>query len=33
VAPIRTPKLEGVWYYVIIFYTLALTFIFGWRLS
>jgi phosphatidylserine synthase len=32
VAPIRTPKLEGAWYYVIIVYTLALTFIFGWRL-
>jgi CDP-diacylglycerol--serine O-phosphatidyltransferase len=32
VAPIRTPKLEGGWYYVITVYTLALTLIFGWRL-
>ena len=33
VVPIRTPKLEGAWYYAIIAYTLALTLVFGWRLS
>jgi CDP-diacylglycerol--serine O-phosphatidyltransferase len=32
VAPIRTPKLDGGWYYAIIIYTLVLTLIFGWRL-
>ncbi len=32
VAPIRTPKLDGGWYYGITVYTLALTLIYGWRL-
>jgi CDP-diacylglycerol--serine O-phosphatidyltransferase len=32
VAPIRTPKLNGGWYYAISAYTLLLTLFFGWRL-
>ena len=32
VAPIRTPKLSGAWYYGITAYTLSLTLIYGWRL-
>jgi phosphatidylserine synthase len=32
VAPMRTPKLEGGWFYFITAYTLVLTLIFGWRL-
>ncbi len=32
VAPIRTPKLEGGWYYAITAYTLLLTLFFCWRL-
>jgi len=32
VAPIRTPKLDGSWYYGITVYTLVLTLIYGWRL-
>ena len=32
VAPIRTPKLDGGWYYGITVYTLVLTLIYGWRL-
>lgn len=32
VAPIRTPKLAGGWYYGITAYTLVLTLIFGWQL-
>ncbi|MCU7850195.1 MAG: CDP-alcohol phosphatidyltransferase family protein [Candidatus Thiodiazotropha sp. (ex Lucinoma kastoroae)] len=32
VAPIRTPKLDGDWYYGITAYTLILTMIFGWQL-
>ena len=32
VAPIRTPKLDGGWYYGITAYTLVLTLIYGWRL-
>jgi CDP-diacylglycerol---serine O-phosphatidyltransferase len=32
VAPIRTPKLNGGWYYGITAYTLVLTVIFGWQL-
>jgi len=33
VAPIRTPKLAGRWYYALIVYTLALSVIYGWRLN
>ncbi len=33
VAPIRTPKLSGGWYYGITAYTIVLTFIYGWQLS
>lgn len=33
VAPIRTPKLAGRWYYALIVYTLALSVIYGWRLD
>jgi CDP-diacylglycerol--serine O-phosphatidyltransferase len=29
VAPIKTPKFGGRWYYVLILYTLALTVVFG----
>jgi len=32
VAPIRTPKLGGGWYYVLIAYTVILTLIYGWKL-
>lgn len=32
VAPIKTPKFEGAWYYGITAYTLALTLIYGWQL-
>jgi len=33
VAPIRTPKLSsGGWYYAIVFYTFAITLLFGWQL-
>ena len=32
VAPIRTPKLSGAWYYGITAYTLLLTLIYGWQL-
>ena len=32
VAPIRTRKLSGGWYYGITVYTLSLTFIYGWQL-
>ena len=30
-APIRTPKLSGKWFYVLITYSLALTLVYGWR--
>ncbi len=29
-APVRTPKFAGKWFYVLIVYTLILTFIYGW---
>lgn len=32
VAPIRTPKFSGRWYYILIVYSLALTVVFSWRL-
>ena len=32
VAPIKTPKFEGAWYYGITAYTLALTLVYGWQL-
>lgn len=32
VAPIRTPKLSGRWYYVLALYTLLTTLIYGWML-
>ena len=32
VAPIKTPKFAGRWYYALIVYTLALTVIYGWQL-
>ncbi len=32
VAPIRTPKFTGRWFYVLSVYTLGLTIIYGWRL-
>jgi CDP-diacylglycerol--serine O-phosphatidyltransferase len=32
VAPIKTPKLGGRWYYAIIVYTLVLTLVYGWKL-
>ena len=32
VAPIRTPKFAGRWYYALIVYTLTLTVIYGWQL-
>ncbi|MEH6472099.1 MAG: CDP-alcohol phosphatidyltransferase family protein [Halopseudomonas sp.] len=32
VAPIRTPKLSGGWYYILTAYTLLLTLIYGWQL-
>jgi CDP-diacylglycerol--serine O-phosphatidyltransferase len=31
VAPVRTPKLTGGWYYVLVIYTLVMTAVFGWR--
>ena len=31
VAPVRTPKLTGGWYYVLVVYVLVMTAIFGWR--
>jgi len=33
VAPIRTPKLGGRWYYAVIVYALALTGVYGWQLA
>ncbi len=33
ISPIRTPKLGGKWFYVLIVYTLALTVIYGWMQS
>ena len=32
VAPIRTPKLSGRWYYILTLYTLIITVIYGWQL-
>ena len=32
VAPIKTPKLAGRWYYALILYTLVITAIYGWQL-
>ena len=32
VAPIKTPKFAGRWYYVITIYTLVLTLVYGWKL-
>ena len=32
VASIKTPKLTGRWYYVLMFYTLIITVIYGWKL-
>jgi CDP-diacylglycerol--serine O-phosphatidyltransferase len=32
VAPIKTPKFAGRWYYAITAYTLVLTFVYGWKL-
>ena len=32
VAPIRTPKFTGRWYYALMAYTLILTVIYGWQL-
>jgi CDP-diacylglycerol--serine O-phosphatidyltransferase len=32
VAPIKTPKFSGRWYYFVTGYTLFLTFIYGWKL-
>jgi phosphatidylserine synthase len=32
VAPIKTPKFAGRWYYALIFYTVTLSVIFGWQL-
>jgi CDP-diacylglycerol--serine O-phosphatidyltransferase len=32
VAPIRTPKFSGRWYYILIVYSLVLTVVFSWRL-
>lgn len=32
VASIKTPKLAGGWYYVLMLYTLAITALYGWRL-
>ena len=32
VAPIKTPKFAGRWYYALIVYTLALSVIYGWQL-
>ena len=33
VAPIKTPKFAGGWYYVLIAYTVTLSALFGWQLS
>jgi len=33
VAPIKTPKLGGRWFYAVILYALVLTAIFGWQLA
>ncbi len=33
VAPIRTPKFAGRWYYILIVYSLALSIIYGWQLT
>jgi len=32
-APVRTPKFGGKWFYVLIVYTIVLTVIFGWMQS
>ena len=32
VAPIRTPKLSGRWYYAVTLYALCLSAIYGWQL-
>ncbi|MBE8232495.1 MAG: CDP-alcohol phosphatidyltransferase [Endozoicomonadaceae bacterium] len=32
VAPIRTPKLTGSWYYILIAYTVLISLIYGWKL-
>jgi phosphatidylserine synthase len=32
VAPIKTPKLAGRWYYVLMLYTLIITLIYGWQI-
>jgi len=29
-APIRTPKFDGKWFYVLIVYTIVLTVVYGW---
>jgi len=31
VAPVRTPKLTGGWYYGLVVYALVMTVVFGWR--
>ena len=31
VAPVRTPKLTGEWYYALVVYALVMTAVFGWR--
>jgi CDP-diacylglycerol--serine O-phosphatidyltransferase len=31
-APVRTPKFSGKWFYVLIVYTLILTMIYGWMI-
>jgi CDP-diacylglycerol--serine O-phosphatidyltransferase len=31
VAPVRTPKLTGGWYYVLMIYALVMTAVLGWR--
>jgi phosphatidylserine synthase len=31
IAPIRTPKLAGKWFYVLLVYTLAMTFLYSWK--
>ena len=30
-APIRTPKFAGKWFYVLLIYTLAMTFLYSWK--
>jgi len=32
VAPIKTPKFAGRWYYALIVYSLTLSMIYGWQL-